>query len=412
MTAEDTDVVIVGAGPYGLSLAAHLESMGVSRRIFGPPMRFWRSMPVGVNLKSLAFATNVYVPSGGHTFPEWCRRRGLEDFEPCTMQSFAEYGMDVQRRLVPDVDPSEVARVAASDGGFEVALSSGRPIRARRVVCATGLSYLAKVPDAVRELPPEVASHTFHLSDYSVFRGKEVAVIGAGASAIEAGALVREAGGTSQVIVRESEAVFHGRTLRVRPLAERLREPITVLGGGRKNWLIQQFPLLPHFLPEARRLRFVRGYLGPASPWWIKDRVVGKVPIHVESEVRSARVRGGRIVLSVARKGATDRTLEVDYVIAGTGYQTDVARLPYLDDALRARVATTGDAPALSVNFESTVRGLYFLGPISSMSFGPLVRFVAGARFSVRRAARHIAGPFAEARSFARKGMAFVSRGL
>ncbi len=218
MRAQDTDVVIVGAGPYGLSLATHLDARGVSRRVFGPPMRFWRSMPLGVNLKSLAFATNVYVPLPGHTFPEWCRRRGLEDFEPCTMQAFAEYGIDVQRRLVPDVDPTEVTRISAVGGGFEVTLAGERRLRARRVVCATGLSYLARTPHVLRELPPERASHTFHLSDYATFRGKDVVVIGAGASAVEAGALVREAGGTSQVVVRESEAVFHGRTLRVRPL--------------------------------------------------------------------------------------------------------------------------------------------------------------------------------------------------
>jgi FAD-dependent urate hydroxylase len=409
--AQDTDVVIVGAGPYGLSLAAHLEARGVSHRIFGQPMTFWRAMPVGVNLKSLAFATNVYVPAKGHTFPEWCRRQGLEDFEPCTMQSFADYGMEMQRRFVPQVEPTEVTRVSASaPRGFEVTLADGRRVRARRVVCATGLSHFARVPEALRGLPPELALHTFFLSDYSRFSGKEVAVVGAGASAVEAGALVREAGGASQVLARAPEAVFHGRTLRTRPLLERVREPMTVLGGGRMSWVLQEFPLFPHLLPENRRIRFVRGYLGPASPWWIKDRVIGKVPLHVNCEVIAAMPRGGRVELTVGRKGGADWKLEVDFVIAGTGYDIDTRRIGYLDEALLPRIARTAGAPALSIDFESSVRGLYFVGPVSSMSFGPLVRFVAGAEFTVRRLARHLAGPLG-VRSLARRGAALLSRG-
>ncbi len=322
MSLQDTDVAIVGAGPYGLSLAAQLRDRRVTFRIFGPPMTFWLGMPVGVNLKSLAFATNIYVPERGHTFPEWCRKRGLEDFEPCTMQSFAEYGVTMQRRFVPDLEPEEVTHVSAAAGGFEVRLANGLRVSARRVVFATGLSHFAHVPAVLRGLPRELATHTFFISDYSAFRGKEVAVVGAGASAIEAGALVLEAGGSSQVLVREAEAIFHGRVDRVRPLLQRIRGPMSVLGAGRKNWLFQELPLAVHFLPEARRVRLVRSFFGPASPWWIKDRVLGKVPIHVHSEVVSARPAGNRVQLTVRHEGG-ERMLEVDHVIAGTGYDIE-----------------------------------------------------------------------------------------
>src|SRR2546423_1044340 len=100
--APTTHVTIIGAGPYGLSLAAHLRARRRRYRIFGDPMRFWRDMPVGVNLKSLAFATNIYVPERGHSYPTWCVKNGLEDYEPCTMQSFATYGWEMQKRFVPD----------------------------------------------------------------------------------------------------------------------------------------------------------------------------------------------------------------------------------------------------------------------------------------------------------------------
>src|SRR5258708_21925519 len=109
---QESDVAIVGSGPYAISLAAHLKGLGVEFRIFGPPMRFWRAMPRGINLKSFAYATNVYVPAKGHTFPEWCRAQGLEDFEPCTMASFAAYGIWMKDRFVPEVEPVEVSNVS------------------------------------------------------------------------------------------------------------------------------------------------------------------------------------------------------------------------------------------------------------------------------------------------------------
>ena len=125
MTLDETDVAIVGPGPYGLSLAAQLRARGVSYRIFGPPMKFWRDMPLGINLKSFAFATNLTVPERGFTFPEWCRSQALEDHEPCTMQSFATYGLFIKDRFVPDLEPAPVTNVLGPGRGFEITLATG-----------------------------------------------------------------------------------------------------------------------------------------------------------------------------------------------------------------------------------------------------------------------------------------------
>lgn len=385
-----TEVAIVGAGPYGLSLAAYLRAEGVKYRIFGEPMRFWRNMPVGVNLKSLAFATSIYVPKYGHSFPNWCRQNGLEDFEPCTMQSFSAYGLEMQKRFVPDVEEVLVTNVSLRSGGFELALSSGERLLSRRVVVCTGLSGLAQIPEVLRELGPDCMRHTFDISDYSEFRNKTVAVVGAGASAIEAGALVCEAGGSSEVFVRGREAVFHGRTPRERPLWEKIKNPMTVLGPGRDNWILQQLPLSVYFLPRERRTRFVKRRFGPASPWWIMDRVLGKVPIHVRHEVVEVGKVGQRVRLKVRDGEGSLRNVEVDFVIAGTGYDANVSRLNFLDPEILDRIDRIEGAPALNLNFESSVPGLHFTGPLSFMCFGPLFRFVTGADVTARRLARRL----------------------
>jgi hypothetical protein len=146
-----------------------------------------------------------------------------------------------------------------------------------------------------------------------------------------------------------------------------------------------------HFLPESYRVRLVKSYLGPASPWWIKPRVVGIVPISEQTTVVRAEPVGSRARLVLRTKGKSERTIEVDHVIAGTGYDADVDRLPYLDASLRRRIDRIERAPRLSRNFESSVPGAYFVGLLAAMSFGPLFRFVAGGKYAAPALARHLA---------------------
>jgi thioredoxin reductase len=307
------------------------------------------------------------------------------------MQSFSAYGLEIQKQFVPDLEEVLVTNVSLRPYGFEVALSSGERLRARKVVVCTGLSGLAQIPDALRELGPDRTRHTFNISDYSEFRNKTVAVIGAGSSAIEAGALVGEAGGSSEIFVRGREAVFHWpRTPRVRPLWERIRNPMTVLGPWRDNWVIQQLPLGVYMLPRERRTRFVKRYLGPASPWWIKDRVLGKVPIHVRHELVEVSNASQSVRLKMRDGEGRLRNMEVDFVIAGTGYDANVSRLKFLDREILDRIHRIERAPILDINFESSVPGLYFTGPLSFMCFGPLFRFVTGAEVTARRLARRL----------------------
>ena len=71
-----TDVAIVGAGPYGLSVAAHLRRSGRSVRQFGLPMHLWRAnMPRGMFLKSQGFASNLSDPAAALTLAAFCREQ-------------------------------------------------------------------------------------------------------------------------------------------------------------------------------------------------------------------------------------------------------------------------------------------------------------------------------------------------
>src|SRR4051812_40177652 len=138
---QGTDVAIVGAGPYGLSAAAQLQSRGVDFRIFGQPMIFWQRMLPKINLKSPDFGTNIYTAERGNTFVEWCREKGYSRQEPIPMARFTEYGLDIQRRLLPMVEDAQVTRVERDGDDFAVSLGNGSRFRARKVISAVGLSY-------------------------------------------------------------------------------------------------------------------------------------------------------------------------------------------------------------------------------------------------------------------------------
>src|ERR1017187_4008232 len=141
---KNCDVAIVGAGPYGLSIAAHLTAMGVNFRIFGNPMEFWlKHMPKGMHLKSEGFASSLADPGSTFTLGAYCREKNLPYADlglPVPLAQFSSYGLEFQRRLVPEVVPHKVSLLEQSPDGFRITLDNGEGIAARRVVVAVGLT--------------------------------------------------------------------------------------------------------------------------------------------------------------------------------------------------------------------------------------------------------------------------------
>jgi hypothetical protein len=384
------DVAIVGAGPYGLSIAAYLRERGLRVRVFGRPMDTWlEHMPKGMCLKSEGFASALYDPHGELTLEKFCRDAGIEYADvgvPVALDTFCAYGLAFAKAFVPDLDKREVARVSRTpSGGFELALVDGETVRASRVTVAVGISHYEYIPAELSALPPNLLAHSSRRHDYSYLRGNSVAVIGAGASAVDVSIALHEAGAATELVARPSRLAFHDPPVLKRSIFSRIRYPRTGIGCGLKSRFFADMPDAFSLLPPAFRSRTVSTQIGPAPCWFTKERFVQSVRTHLGVSIERGEECDGRVALHLRSRDGAVRELLVDHAIAATGYRVDLTRLRFLPDELRASIRVFANAPVLTRNFESSISGLFFVGLSAANTFGPMLRFAFGARFAAAR---------------------------
>ncbi|MCE7552978.1 FAD-dependent oxidoreductase [Streptomyces thermodiastaticus] len=396
-------VVVVGAGPYGLSVAAHLRAARVPVRVFGEVMGSWRhAMATGMFLKSTPNAVDLSVPEPGGRLADFLQVHGEPELTvrtPIPCEVFVRYGQWFQKRYVGEVEPARVVAVERAAGSaFAVRLDDGQHLEARSVVVATGLNHLAHIPPELRRLAPEgpgvgaLVSHTSHHTDLSRYAGRRVAVVGGGQSALESAALLHESGAETRVLVRERSLLWGTVPDEHRPWPLRIVRPGSPLGNG---WILAgvcRAPGAVRRLPPAARLLLFRRALRPSGGWWLRDRVEGIVPVTTSRRIVRAEADGATVRLEVAGPGRTTERLTVDHVLAATGYRLDLGSLSFLTPGVlrELRVVPGSRAPWLSAGFESSVPGLYFVGSLSAPMFGPMLRFVAGTEFAAGRVARDL----------------------
>lgn len=391
--AKPADVAIIGAGPYGLSIAAHLRAVGIRFRIFGRAMESWRvRMPEGMLLKSEGFASNLCDPEGKFTLKSFCGRRALPYADmgiPIPSETMVAYGLDFQERLVPNLEDRTVIAVNRVSKGFLLQLDNAESLCVSRVIVAVGFNHFEYVPPSLRHLPPELLSHSSRQRDLRRFKGCDVTVIGAGASALDLAALLQETGADVRLVARQSAVVFNPDPA-PRSLSERIRAPMSQLGTGWKSRLLCDAPMLFRHLPWKTRVRIVKNTLGPAGGWQMRRRFEGHVPMLLGRTPQFAEVRGGRVYLQLCDEKGVQADLTTSHVIAATGYRVDCRCLPFLGEEIRSGLELEEFVPVLSGDFQSSISGLYFVGLSSANYFGPVMRFVAGAGYTAGRLAKHL----------------------
>ncbi len=411
------NTVIIGAGPYGLSIAAHLKAAGIPFALYGTPLESWRKfMPVGMVLKSERFASNLWDPDRRFTLERYSTERKIpyqSSGVPLSLEDFLGYAEWFRERAVGESIDKKISNIRRTRSGFALDFDgAGTPsLEAQRVILATGHMAFRVIPEEFSSLAEPLCYHSSALRDVTGFAQRDVTVIGAGQSALESAALLLEAGARVRLIVRESKLTWNAPRNGHNALTQKIRHPESGLGFGWESVVISERPQwFRRLLPVDLRHRYVAKTWGPTGAWWLRQRVEGRMEILLNHKVRMAKQDEGRVRLEIqgpvvsktdgSKNGGskndglkTDdglKTVWTDHVIAATGYKVDLDRMDCLAPELRQSIAREGAAPVLDSQFETSVPGLFIAGIASAPTFGPVMRFMFGAKHAAPVLARRL----------------------
>jgi FAD-dependent urate hydroxylase len=363
---ETTSLLVVGAGPYGLAVAARARERGIDTVIVGRPLGFWTDhMPTEMFLRS---GTDWHLDASGvHTFEAFVNDRRFlpSELDPIPIRVFLEYATWFQTEKRLDVRAQFVSTLVKQGSQFLAGFEDGSQIIADHVVAAPGCGYFAQVPKWTDELSPGMCSHTSNLVQFDECAGQRVLIVGGRQSAYEWAALLGEHGAERLDIVHRHDVPQFER-VSWNFVDQYMDTTIQVPGWWRTLPRADQDNIARRFW-EAGRLTL---------EWWLKPRLTGP-RFHVWPNAQ--------VVSAISERGASERgaavvtlsngeRLSVDRVILATGYAAELSNVPYLGPII-SDIHVHGGFPMLDEGFQSSISGLYLPGFAASRDFGPFFGF-------------------------------------
>jgi len=392
------EAIVVGAGPYGLSIAAYLQATDVEPYVIGRPMAFWKEqMPKRMLLRSHIEASNIAAPHQRLSLAAYQQMTGSQVTEPIPVEDFIAYGQWFQRQVAPILDTRRVRSIAHDGDVFALSLEDGERLLARSVVLALGIGLFAHRPPQFEHVPRELAPHSSDLGEPAQFRGKRVAVLGRGQSALEDAALLHESGAHVEILTRAAGLEYLAypwktkllRKLTPGPLTRfsHMLIPPTDLGKFRTVRIIADPDKFRRLSPEAQTA-LAKVTTKPIGAYWLPTRLKD-VPVRAGVRVERVDVVADGLKLALSDGSTTS----VDRVVLGTGYSVDVSKYDILDESLRRAIRTSDDGyPVLTTGLQTSVNGLYMAGVVGEKTLGPTLRFVTGTCNAAPRVAAAISG--------------------
>jgi cation diffusion facilitator CzcD-associated flavoprotein CzcO len=357
-------LLVVGAGPYGVAVAARALERGVDTVVVGHPMGFWTDhMPEGMFLRS---GTDWHLDASGiDTFEAFIEDRGISsgDIDPVPIAVFLEYAAWFQAQKHVSVRDQLVVRLERNNDGFLASLDDETQISANAVVAAPGAAYFRQLPEWA-SVPEGVGTHTCDLVRFHELAGARVVIIGGRQSAYEWAALLGEHG------VERADIVHRHDIPRFEHVSWKFVDPymdatIRSRGWWRSLSATEQDEIARKFW-EVGRLTL---------EWWLTPRLADP-RIHMwpgTHVVETAVSDGGTRSVALS----SGERLTFDHIVFATGYKTDVLSVPYLNE-LAGGLEVVDGFPVLNEAFQSSIAGLYIAGFASTRDFGPFFGFTRG----------------------------------
>jgi cation diffusion facilitator CzcD-associated flavoprotein CzcO len=386
--ADQLDVAVIGAGPFGLSIAAHLQDRAV--RVFGTEMETWRHrMPREMLMRSAWAETSLSAPGGVGTIDHWLQAANETRQEPIPLELFLRYSQWFIERFVADRDSSDIANVELNGSGYRLTTAAGVEVDARTIVLSVGVMPFAYVPAPLKELfGAEVALATGSPDDAQRYAGRRVLVVGGGQAGLESSGLAAHAGAKVELVTRSNVRWFadrephHPRT----PFRQKLYKlAYPVVGYGPPP--LNRFAIHPDLfaaLPESTRRKLTGRLLRSGGSPWLRKITEREVKITEHCTVVNVEKKSDSLLVRLS--DGSER--EVDDVIIACGYRFDLDRLEFLAPEVRSRIAIRNGWPVLDRYFRSTDPNVIFVGYAAENRFGALSRFVLGADFTATRVRR------------------------
>ncbi len=324
----DHNVTIVGGGQSGSAFCFALRRAGIGKVTVIDAAEYEARAGVWLNAarmnllrtpKSLP-GPELGIPAFG--FQSWYEaRHGAEAYaaiDRIPRTDWATYLSWYRRFLGISIRyRTSLLRIEPAAGHFRLHLNADGKTAVettRKIILCTGFTGNGGpyVPSVVREaLPTDRYAHTEAAIDFAALRGKQVAVIGAAASAFDAAGVALESGAASVHLFARRPTIAS--------------VPITRSRGYPGAY--DNYYALPDAVRWEQALRFRRWGSTPTTDAIARTVAFPNFHLHLGAPLQSARVDDGRIAMRLA-----DRDFHCDFVIVGTGYYVDLAARNELAD--------------------------------------------------------------------------------
>lgn len=352
---EHTPVLIVGAGPYGLSLANYLTEQGQEFKIIGKPMELWREHTFSdAYLRSDMATSEISHPDNKFSLETFRTKAGIKSesaSERVSVKEYRRYIDWVLGSISYTVQQEYLSELTKEKDHFIAELESGTQIRAKQVVIATGVAHHLKVPEAFSDARDVI--HSYFTREIEALRGKKVLVVGAGQSAAEAMEICQ---------LNDNQVHWYSRK-EPRYYSEPLDLPKWIF-----NLVVKSagfFRRLPHMVIKNMFSIFSATTMTPDN-----EEKLG----------------------AISRFSSMPDLSEYDHVISATGYNYTLNHMKFLAEELRGSLEMRASMPRIDKNFMSSMRDLYFIGPATEMFFGPPMKFMIGSKYVAPRLSKILAG--------------------